>query len=446
MSDMDPVSPAADDLVPGVEVEVEVGPVAHGGHCVARHEGRVLFVRHALPGERVRARVTEGGPGDRFVRADAVEVLRTDAHRVTPPCRYAGPGGCGGCDLQHVELGHQRELKARVIAEQLHRLGGVEREVVVEPLDDDGGLGYRTRVELAVAPGPQGRPMLGLRRHRSHDVVPVEHCLIADPRVDEGITDSQAEAGQDPSDLVGLRALDVVAAAGERDTVVVAVPQDEPTPPIPLTEVVQLPAEGEGEASHRELQVDARSFWQVHRDAPRAFVEAVLGAAQVRQGERVLDLYSGVGLLSVPLAEAVGPQGQVVAVESEPRAVGHLVDNLADLPQALALEARVDDALGVARPRRGRRPARRGARSPLLPPSADVVVLDPPRSGAGREVVDAVVALRPRRVVYVACDPAALGRDTRYLRDRGLELVGLRALDAFPMTHHVECVATFEPA
>ena len=144
--------PSADELTVGHEVDVEVGPVAHGGHCVARHEGRVLFVRHSLPGERVRARITEGGPGDRFLRADAIEVLEASAHRVAPRCPVSGPGGCGGCDFQHVETAHQRELKATVVAEQLSRLGGVEREVVVEPLADDDGLRYAGDADF----GPMG--------------------------------------------------------------------------------------------------------------------------------------------------------------------------------------------------------------------------------------------------------------------------------------------------
>lgn len=425
--------PSADELTVGHEVDVEVGPVAHGGHCVARYEGRVLFVRHTLPGERVRARITEGGPGDRFLRADAVEVVEASAHRVSSRCPVAGPGGCGGCDFQHVDTAHQRELKAAVVAEQLQRLAGVDREVVVEALADDDGLRYRTRVELAVADG-----RVGLRRHRSHDVVPVTGCPIGVAAVDEAITDALAEAEGAPGSLDGISALDVVVPSGESDTVVVEVPHDAPTPPITVTETVTT---GAGE---RAMHVDARGFWQVHRDAPRAFVEAVLAAADVRPGERVLDLYSGVGLFSVPLAEAVGPDGQLVAVESDRRATDHLRDNLAGHPWGLVVPGRVDDLLGV--PRKGhRRGPRRPARSDLLPPSADVVVLDPPRTGAGRQVVEALTSLRPRRLVYVACDPAALARDTAYLADQGFDLMDLRAFDAFPMTHHVECVATFEP-
>lgn len=438
---MSPVS--AGDLTVGHEVEVEVGPVAHGGHCVARYDGRVLFVRHSLPGERVRARITEGGPGDRFLRADAVDILDASPHRVEPRCPAAGPGGCGGCDFQHVSTAHQRELKGRVVAEQLHRLAGIDRAVPVEALDDEDGLRYRTRVELAV-----DGATLGLRRHRSHEVEAVPGCPIAVPEVDVALAEIRSDVADDPAALEGISAVDVVVPAGEADTVVVEVPEDAATPLIPVREVVAAPT------GPMPMGVDARGFWQVHRDAPRVFVEAVLAAARVEPGERVLDLYSGVGLLSVPLAAAVGERGQLIAIESDRRATDHLRDNLADRPWALVVPGRVDDLFGV--PRKGPKGARggrhgrgrtrgRSTRSDLVPPSADVIVLDPPRSGAGRGVIEALTSLRPRRLVYVACDPAALARDTAYLADRGYGLAGLRALDAFPMTHHVECIAVFEP-
>ncbi|NYF96775.1 class I SAM-dependent RNA methyltransferase [Janibacter cremeus] len=429
----------ADELTTGDVVDVEVGPIAHGGHCVARYEGRVLFVRHTVPGERVRARITEGGPGDRFLRADAVEIVEASPHRVSSRCPVSGPGGCGGCDFQHVSTAHQRELKGQVVAEQLHRLAGIEREVAVEALDDADGLGYRTRVEFAV-----DSPTIGLRRHRSHEIEPVPGCPIAVPEIDTALADARAEVVDAPHALDGIAALDVVVPSGEDDTVVVEVPVGTATPPIPITEVVPVPT------GPMAMGVDARGFWQVHRDAPRVFVEAVLAAARVEPGERVLDLYCGVGLFSVPLAAATGESGQLIAIESDVRATEHLRDNLADRPWALVVPGRVDDLLGVPRkgPKgsrsRGRR--RAPARSDLLPPSADVVVLDPPRTGAGKGVVAALSSLRPRRMVYVACDPAALARDTAYLADLGYTLTSLRALDAFPMTHHVECIAVFEPA
>ncbi|PKW25545.1 class I SAM-dependent RNA methyltransferase [Phycicoccus duodecadis] len=432
-------------LAPGDEVEVEVGPVAHGGHCVARHEGQVLFVRHALPGERVRARVTDLGPKGRFVRADAVDVLEASPDRVTPPCPWSGPGACGGCDLQHVALPRQRSLKAEVVREQLQRLAGLDVDVVVEPVPgDDAGLDWRTRVEFAV--GPDGRA--GLRRHRSHEVVAIDHCRIAAPGVDGlRVTERRWE---------GVEAVDTVApSVGEPLAVALPVGPDDAVPDV-VERVEATWGEGDGAGRvARDFTVSARGFWQVHPGAGATFVTAVMDVLAVRPGERALDLYAGVGLFAAALGEAVGPTGQVVAVESDPGAVERARAGMAELPWVLPLRARVDDAFGVARASRGPSRRRGGgsrgsahrapARSPLLPTSADVVVLDPPRTGAGPAVVREIAALAPRAIAYVACDPAALARDTAALRDAGYRLVGLRAFDAFPMTHHVECVAHFAP-
>ena len=424
-------------LVTGDEVEVAVTGFAHGGHAIARHDGQVLFVRHAIPGERVRAVVTEVGPGEKFVRADALDVLEASPARVTPPCPYAGPGRCGGCDLQHVSLSHQRELKADIVSEQMRRLARLDVDVTVEAVPgDDEGLDWRTRVEFAV--DPEGRP--GLRRHRSHDVIPVDHCRIAAPGVDRlRVTDSI---------WPGVELVDAIAPSSG-GPVAVAVP-GEPAPDV--TEVVDATWQENGEerSFSRSFTVGARGFWQVHPGAARTFVAAVMEAVAVRPGERVLDLYAGVGLFAAALAEAVGSTGQVIAVESEREAAEHARGNLSASGSVAVLQSRVDDALGVARPARsggtrGRRPkARKASRSPLLPGTCDVVVLDPPRVGAGRGVCEALAAMRPRVIAYVACDPAALARDTAFLVGHGYRLSRLRAFDAFPMTHHVECVALLE--
>jgi tRNA/tmRNA/rRNA uracil-C5-methylase (TrmA/RlmC/RlmD family) len=419
-------------------VEVEVGPVAHGGHCVARHEGRVVFVRHALPGERVLARVTEERAGQRFVRADAVEVIEASPHRVVQPCPFAGPGLCGGCDFQHVELPHQRELKAAVVREQFHRLAGLDVTVEVEPVPgDDGGLGWRTRVEFAV--DATGRP--GLRPHRSHDVLPIDTCLIADPRI---VATGVLDRGWPEQ-----RAVDAVVPSVGPPVLV----------PVPLTWSAEVAGEAhapsrvvervEADRFTGEFSVAARGFWQVHPGAAALFVDTVLGMLRPREGETALDLYSGVGLFAAALGGAVGPSGRVVAVESDAEAVDAAEGNLAAYPWVLAVRARVDDAFGVPRPHRsgpGARRARRHRglrRHPLLPLRADLVVLDPPRTGAGRDVVAQVAALGARAVAYVACDPAALARDTAHLA-ADYALTDLRAFDAFPMTHHLECIALFE--
>lgn len=434
----------ARDSGPGVgdEVVVEVGPVAHGGHCVARHAGQVIFVRHTLPGEQVRVRITEGGPGDSFLRGDAIEVLRAVAGRVAPPCPFSGPGRCGGCDFQHVDPAEQRRLKAAVVREQFDRLAHLDIESVVgqlrvEPVPGDvAGLGWRTRVQFSVT--EQGS--LGLKKHRSHEIVEVDRCAIAVPAINAAIRESGEWAGFDGVETVA-------ASDGE----VLFVPVTDRSGPGP-TVTENVTADG----SSARFALSARGFWQVHRGAPAHFVDIVRGMLDISAGERALDLYAGVGLFAAFLAEAVGPTGQVVAVESDRVAVQHAEGNLGGFGNVAVVAGRVDDVLGLPRTGRRRGPTRRGptrrgtgrrsagggpARSPLVPPRTDVIVLDPPRRGAGRAVVSAMTELQPRAIVYVACDPAALARDTRHLLDRGYDLEELRVLDAFPMTHHVECVA-----
>ena len=397
----------------GTEAEVEVGPVAHGGHCVARHEGRVVFVRHALPGERVRVRITSGKEGDRFLRGDAVEVLEASPHRVEPPCRFAGPGLCGGCDFQHADLAYSRELKAAVLAEQLQRLAGLSLEVPVEPVPgDEDGLRWRTRVEFAV--DPEGHA--GLRKHRSHEVVPVDDCLIAGEAViGSGVLDRR---------WPGSTAVDVIAPSGGPEVVTVPLPAGERHAPH-VQELVSTPS-----GWTAQFRVGARGFWQVHPGAAATFVEHVLTSLEPRPGERALDLYAGVGLFAAALADAVGPEGTVLAVESDAGAVRDAHRNLGSRRHVEVRRDRVDRGLRTL------------VRQQLR---ADVVVLDPPRTGAGRAVVRDVAAMRPRLVAYVACDPAALARDLGYAREAGYGIRSLRAFDAFPMTHHMECIAILEP-
>ena len=417
-------------------VEVDVENVAAGGWCVARHRfpdeerPRVIFVRHTLPGERVRVHITE--ETSRFLRGDAVEVLKASPDRVTPPCPYAGPERCGGCDWQHVDLAAQRRLKADVVREQFARLAGLARDVVVEELPDTpGGLGWRTRVQFAVT----SSGAVGLRKHRSHDVQKVDACLIAHPRVEElGV------------ERHGWKATTAVEAiAGTRDRAVVVTPRQGARPTVPeldgstavlardrkSNQVTKVRGRGavREHAVGREWRVSGNGFWQVHPAAADVLTGAVLDALAPAEGETVLDLYCGVGLFAGALAEQVGESGRVVGVESDAGAVRDARHNLRDLPQVAVERGRAETTL----PR-------------LDVDRADVVVLDPPRSGAGPEVVEQIVARRPRAIAYVSCDPATLARDVATAAEHGYELANLRAFDAFPMTQHVELLATLVPA
>ena len=419
-------------------VELVAGEVAHGGWCVAREPGgRVVFVRHALPGERIRARITDATA--RFARAEAVEIIEPSPDRVEPPCPHARPGGCGGCDWQHASLAAQRRLKAQVVRQQFRRIAGLDPEVTVEPVAGDrDGLDWRTRVRFTVR--PDGTP--GLLRHRSHEVVAVGDCPIAHPLVlSTGVSRRRWEgarwaevavsvASGERAVIVAPRTARAVSAAGELPAeaaeTVMAARGDRLTP-----------LRGRGylrqEAAGREWRTGAGVFWQGHPGAAGALTEAVLAALRPQPGDTALDLYCGAGLFAGALAAAVGPEGTVTGVEADPVAVRDARHNLRSMPWARILRGDTAAVLG------------RGGW-----PGARLAVLDPPRTGVGRAVIGPLLSppaaggarAALARVAYVSCDPATLARDVAVFAEAGWRLEALRGFDIFPMTHHVECVAT----
>ncbi|MEX5299466.1 TRAM domain-containing protein [Kocuria sp. CPCC 205292] len=450
------------------ELELRLGPVAHGGHTVARTgEGRVVFVRHGLPGELVRVRLTDSGPAARFWRGDVVAVLEGDPGRRTehvwapadPLLTWRrGEPPVGGAEFGHAELPAQRALKAAVVTEQLSRLAGLEARVTVEamPGEDPQGRGWRTRAHFAV--DPAGR--IGMHPHRSAAVVPVDSFPLVVPAID-GLRLGRL-------DLRGAERVDVAAPAdggtplvhlslapgadrerlrhelarltADRDVSVTARADGQRRPET----WAGRPSVVEHAGPHR-WEVSAEGFWQIHRAAPGLLHGAVPAAAGARPGEHALDLYAGAGLFTAALADAVGETGTVLAVEGSPVTSADARRTLAGRPGVRVERGSVDKVLArtwpEAAPARGRRrPARGGA-----VPRPDVVVLDPPRAGAGRAVVDRLVALAPRRIAYLACDPATLARDLGRFRRAGWHVREVRAFDMYPNTHHVETLAVLEP-
>jgi tRNA/tmRNA/rRNA uracil-C5-methylase (TrmA/RlmC/RlmD family) len=397
----------------GREVELEATKIAHGGVSVARLDGRVVFVSDTIPGETVVARITDDSKPS-FWRAETVRVLEPSPHRQPHVWAEAAVDRdpderAGGAEFGHIELGHQRELKAQVLAEGLHRMAGVERAVEVEGLAGPAdGTGWRTRVRLHVAQDGTVGPYAA----RSHRVIPVESLPLA--------TESVREIAPVHEKITGADTVDVLAPSTGGARLIVG---------------TQTPSVVRERVGDREFRVDDSGFWQVHEGAAVALTQAVQEAidpALFDPKAANLDLYGGVGLLAAAVGDKFGGTVRVTTVESDARATEHAAENLADWLGATALTGRVEHWV------RSLVDASAGERARL---AAATVVLDPPRAGAGKAVLEALAALGPAQLIYVACDPIAFARDVGTLAGLGYRLEGLRALDLFPHTHHVEAVA-----
>ncbi len=441
----------------GDVLDLDITDVAHGGVFVARlpagdadqGRGRVVFVPDAIPGERIRARLTDVGKAS-FWRAEALEVLDASPHRRAHVWRQADidvppEDRPGGADFGHIALEHQRTLKLEVLQDALTRIGRVDvpstMEGALPVMDAEGAVAaeespdatrWRTRVSLHV--DAEGR--IGPYAARSHRVVPVADQPLATAAIEEAARHISGTQGR----------IDFVQPADGRVRTVARPDSDRPVRgrrrptahPADARAAREVVIERVGD---REFRVDAAGFWQVHRLSASSLTRAVTDAlAGTVDGDAAhLDLYGGVGMLAAAIGDAGGPGTRVTSVESDARATEHAGENLAEWVGARAETARVDRYL-----QRLIADASAAERSRL---ARGVVVLDPPRAGAGADVVEAIAELDPARIVYVACDPVALARDLATFADRGYVVDGaVRAIDLFPHSHHVEAVAALTPS
>lgn len=373
------------------EIELRLERVAHQGLVVGRHDDKVVFVTGGLPGELVRAQLTQ--QGKRFDRAHVSAVLEPNLGRVEPPCPVANE--CGGCDWQHANRELQLELKTAVVAEQLDRLAKIQWDGSVEAVAPV--MGSRTRMRYHQRAG-----IVGLKAARSERVValPEDGCPLATPQLDQLALLEAATGGSE-----------IEVAAGENGVAVAVDGQLRSGPPL-LTHTVGA----------RQYRVAATGFWQAHPAAADLLAELVLAQLQPTAGQTALDLYCGVGIFAGTLADG---GARVVGLEANRVAVKQARLNV---PQAKFHTTRVERGLAS------------------YPGQVDLVVLDPPRKGAGGEVVRQIATRKPRKVAYVACDPAALARDLGSFKQLGYEATLIRSFDLFPMTHHTESVAILEPS
>ena len=384
----------------GQELELNIEKVAHGGIFVARHEGRVLFVSHTLPGERVIAKVFEDKGGS-FARAEAIQILEASADRV--PHFWKNGEQAGGAEFGHISLERQRELKADVLEEGLLRFAGISLRVPVQAIDETG-LGYRTRIQLQVDQTGQAGPY----RERTHEIFRVKTLPLAVPEIQE--------LGLHLKNWQQVKKIQVASSnTGGIQYLVDKKLKGDPT----LVETV----------NGRTYRLSPGAFWQVHVNAPKVLSDEIMAVAKAAGFDKNadnLDLYSGVGLFTGSLVAAFGTDIKITLVESSKVATDDAKKNFADLAKLKTVATGVSSYLQKI--------------DPLAPNST--VVIDPPRSGAGLEVIRELVRVSPRHIIYVACDPIALARDLKELTAAGYQIQKLTAFDLFPQTHHFETVVS----
>jgi 23S rRNA (uracil1939-C5)-methyltransferase len=404
-------------------VELQLTAMAHGGSALGRHAGRVVFVPYAIPGEIVRVEVVE--PHTRWARADLLEVLEPSPHRVESPCPYFGPGKCGGCHFQHMAYEAQARFKHEVVVDQLGRVGGLSDVDVLELIGAAEPWSYRNHAQFSV--DLDGK--LGFMAADSHQVIAVEECLLLDPLLDDLWATLDVEwpqlrrlslrCGSATGDLMAVFELDHYEDFGiEVDfpvSCVILLADGEPVVLMGSAHLVE-------EVGGRDYRISAGSFFQVNTAGAEVLVALVREDLAPRPGETLLDLYCGVGLFGLAIADGLG---RVVGVEADPSAAADFIHNAQELDHVELIEGPAERVL------------------PQLEGPADLLVLDPPRSGAGLEVVSAIGRLAPRRIAYVSCDPATLARDARALINVGYRLQHVQPIDLFPQTYHVESVALF---
>ena len=378
---------------------LNIEKVAHGGLCVARHDGVVIFVRHALPGEIVEAKLISLAPGKRSWFAQTISVKKASEKRITPKCEFFKADGCGGCDWQHADSQYQRELKLEVLVEQLERFGQVANARQISSINavEPSQSNWRTRIRVVA--NDEGK--WGFRKTRSHEVQVVDKCLIADNSINDVL--KTLPAGN-PDD-------EILIVKSKEETIVYPVEKRAPSAPNSTQEV-----------DGHDFAVAGDGFWQVHPGAASVLSRQIKESVQGLKVESFADLYAGVGVLAHSLLQEF-PTANAIVVEADRSAAQNAKENLKSFKNVQVSSERVDKWV-------------RGVKNKF-----DVVILDPPRSGAGQTVMQQICRQTLQKIIYIACDPAALARDVLIAKKNGWKLETVVAFDLFPQTHHIESVA-----
>ena len=409
--------------------DVEILALVYGGDAMGRlPDGRAVFVPYALPGERVRLRLT--GQKKNFARGALVAVLEPSPDRVTPPC--ADAAACGGCHYMHIAYPAQLRYKTDILRDQLRRIAGVADPPVAPMLPSPQEWHYRNTVQFHL--DPAGR--LGFQEPGSHTVVPIQECLLCDPAIAEtwpllDFSDPQGGAAH------GIRR--VTLRSGVEGDLLLALESDDPTPPeisidLPINAVFVGPGgfaenaplvlAGDDyltmQAAGRLFRVSAGSFFQVNVPQAEAMLRYLLDRLPLDPQALLLEAYAGVGLFTAFLAPEMG---RVAAVESNPPSIDDFVANLDEYDHVELYDGTAEEIL------------------PDLKLSPAIALVDPPRAGVAQPALDALIRMGAPTLAYVSCDPSTLARDVRRLIAAGYRLDHVQPFDMFPQTYHIETVA-----
>ena len=382
------------------KLRLSLTDMAFEGGAIARHDGQVVFAAYGIPGEEAVVEIERRSKD--YLMGRVVEVLSPSPHRVEAPCPYFGQ--CGGCQWQHIDYPFQAELKARIVGEQLRRIGKFEEPPVAATLTAEERWHYRNHARFST--DRQGQlGFVSLLRRR---FVRIDHCRIMHPWINGVLERLQGRCA-------GLHQVAIrYGVRTEQALIHPSLKQIDDSIPSGQTSY-------EEELLGKRFRVSGASFFQVNTHQAEVLIEVVREKLALDQDQLLLDAYAGVGTFAVLLAPHVK---RVIAIEESPAAVADAVINQAGIKNIVFYQGKVEQVL------------------PELRQRPQAAILDPPRVGCHPDTIAAVLKRPPARLVYVSCDPATLARDLRALCRGGYRLQEVQPVDMFPQTFHIECVAT----
>ncbi|MDC0498822.1 TRAM domain-containing protein [Alphaproteobacteria bacterium] len=385
-------------LAIGEILTLDIGNIANGGHFVARHDNQIIFVRHAISGETAKVKIT--AINSKFAFGDAVEILQSSKDRVPPPCKYSHPEGCGGCDFQHINYDVQSDLKKEVLKDQFKRITKVDISPDIVTTDPPNGLHWRSRLNLAISENKK----VGLRAHKSNSIIEIDECLIALKEINKSDIFTKNWDNEENLKLSCSSNNEINVSQFEKSI----------HGPDKLTENVDK----------NTYTISPKSFWQSHINAPGLLLQQVMKEANIQQDEIVCDLYGGVGLFTLPVSKLIGKNGQVHLIEMNDTCIEDANNMFEHIENIYIHHGTVEQKLGSVK-------------------NIDTIILDPPRNGVSKQVMNQMIEKKPHTIIYVSCNPSTLARDSKVLLDNKYSLNNIVGLDLFPMTHHIESVAAF---